>query len=114
MIPTVERPTKLGTVLVYGMAITSQSTARALLQRGARVLAVDDDPNDDRRRAASALGIDLVESPDDSEIRRLVRSVDLVAPAPGVPETHAVVTTALELGVPLEPPTQIIQTNSLE
>ena len=94
-------PTMPGSVLVYGMAITGVATARALVGRGVRVLVADDTATDERRQIASELGTELIEAPDSDAIRRLVRSVDAVAPAPGVPETHAVVTTALELDVPL-------------
>ena len=89
------------TALVHGLAIAGEATARALLARGYRVLAADDELTDARRAVADELGIDVVVRPDEAEIRRLVRSVDLVSPSPGVPETHTLVRPALELGVPL-------------
>lgn len=89
------------TALVHGLAIAGEATARALLARGYRVLAADDVLTDERRAVADELGLDVVVAPDEAEIRRLVASVDLVSPSPGVPETHALVRTALELGVPL-------------
>ena len=89
------------TALVYGAAIASAATARALRARGHRVVLVDDAPTDDRRALAHEVGTELVESPDARTVERLVRDADLVAPAPGVPETHPVVTTALSLGTPL-------------
>jgi UDP-N-acetylmuramoylalanine--D-glutamate ligase len=88
-------------MLVYGLAISGEATARAVVARGSNVLVADDAPTDDKRRIAAELGTELIESPDAEAIRRLVRSVSAVAPAPGVPETHAVVTAALELSVPL-------------
>lgn len=89
------------TALVHGLAIAGEATVRALLARGYRVIAADDVLTDARRALADELGIDVVEAPDGDAIRSLVRSVDLVSPSPGVPETHALVRTALELGVPL-------------
>jgi UDP-N-acetylmuramoylalanine--D-glutamate ligase len=65
------------------------------------VLIADDTATDERRQLAHELGTELVESPDAATIAALVGDVDLVAPAPGVPETHPVVTTALSLEVPL-------------
>jgi UDP-N-acetylmuramoylalanine--D-glutamate ligase len=47
------------------------------------------------------LGTDLVERPDADMIGRLLREVDFVAPAPGVPETHELVRAALAADVPL-------------
>jgi UDP-N-acetylmuramoylalanine--D-glutamate ligase len=93
--------TVAGPVLVYGMGIASEATARALVRRGYEVVVADDVPTDDRRRVVAELGAELVESPDDDAVRRLVRSSSAVAPAPGVPETHAVVAAALEFDIPL-------------
>jgi UDP-N-acetylmuramoylalanine--D-glutamate ligase len=89
------------TALVYGAAVASAATARALHARGYRVIVADDNPTDERRRLAQELGGELVVSPDADAIAALVASVDLVAPAPGVPETHPVVSAALSLATPL-------------
>lgn len=89
------------TALVYGLAVTGLATARAFVARGYAVVAVDDQPNDQRRAWAAELGTELIERPDDDRIAALVAAVDLVAPSPGVPETHAVVRAAIAAGVPL-------------
>jgi UDP-N-acetylmuramoylalanine--D-glutamate ligase len=89
------------TALVYGAAIASAATARALHARGYRVLIADDTATDARRQLAHELGTELVEAPGAATIATLVGDVDLVAPAPGVPETHPVVTIAHALEVPL-------------
>ncbi len=89
------------TVLVYGLAVSGEATARGLAARGVRVLVADDAPTDERRRISGELGTELIEAPDLTTIERLVRSVDAVAPAPGVPETHSLITVALANGVPL-------------
>lgn len=87
--------------LVYGLAVAGESTVRALIARGVEVVAADDDVTPARRETAARLGVDLLERPTDADLTRLVSTVDAVSPAPGVPETHAVVTTAQKLGVPL-------------
>lgn len=87
--------------LVYGLAVAGEATARALLARGHRVVVADDTPGERARAAADALGVELVERPDEATVERLVRSCDLVAPAPGVPETHAVIAAAHRHGRPL-------------
>ena len=89
------------TALVYGVAVAGEATARALVARGYRVLMADDAPTDERRAAAHRLGAELVESPDAAAIDRMLAEVDLVAPAPGVPETHPIVVGALAKGVAL-------------
>lgn len=87
--------------LVHGLGVAGLATARALRARGFDLVLADDAPNDERRAAAGALGVELVECPTDAVIDRIVRSVDLVAPAPGVPETHEVVRAAQRLDVAL-------------
>ncbi|MCB1000834.1 MAG: UDP-N-acetylmuramoyl-L-alanine--D-glutamate ligase [Acidimicrobiales bacterium] len=89
------------TALVYGVAVAGAAVARALAAHGHRVVVADDAPDDTKRALAHELGSELVECPDDDTIRRLVRDADLVAPAPGVPETHDVVRHALAADVPL-------------
>ena len=89
------------TALVYGFAVAGASTARALRARGVDVIAVDDDATDDRRQLAADLGVELLPTPSASELERLVGSCDLVCPAPGVPETHAVIEAAQRCGVEL-------------
>jgi UDP-N-acetylmuramoylalanine--D-glutamate ligase len=89
------------TALVYGVAVAGEATARGLVAHGYRVLLADDAPNDDRRAVAHRLGTELIESPDADTIDRLLGEVDLVSPAPGVPETHQLVRAALARDVPL-------------
>lgn len=85
--------------LVHGLAITGVATARALLARGYEVVATDDRIDDDKRGAVASLGIELTSLPDD--LHGFVRTFDLVSPAPGVPETHALVRAALAADVEL-------------
>ncbi|CAB4562319.1 MAG: UDP-N-acetylmuramoyl-L-alanine--D-glutamate ligase [Actinobacteria bacterium] len=93
--------TQTRTALVHGVAVAGAAVARALAARGYRVLVADDAPDDAKRELAGELGTELVERPDGDAIRRLLAQVDLVSPAPGVPETHELVRAALATGVPL-------------
>jgi len=88
-------------VLVYGLGIAGESTARALLHRGIEVIAADDEVTPSRRNIAEQMNIELVEMPAGDDLDLLVGSCDLVSPAPGVPENHPVVVRALEGGVEL-------------
>jgi UDP-N-acetylmuramoylalanine--D-glutamate ligase len=85
--------------LVYGLAVAGAATVRALRGRGAHVVAVDDTVTPGRAAQAEALGIELLEAPDDAELARLVRAQDVVVPAPGVPETHRLFPIAGAAGV---------------
>lgn len=88
-------------VLIHGMALTGVATARALLRRGIDVIAADDTVGPAgaaAARRAADVGVELVARPDPGQIATLVAGVDLVMPAPGVPETHAVITEARRQG----------------
>jgi UDP-N-acetylmuramoylalanine--D-glutamate ligase len=89
------------TALVYGLALAGDAVAAQLVERGWTVVVADDKPTDDKRRMASEFGATLVEAPDVAAIEQLVTACDIVCPAPGVPETHAVVEAAVRLGRPL-------------
>ncbi|MEO7370615.1 MAG: UDP-N-acetylmuramoyl-L-alanine--D-glutamate ligase, partial [Ilumatobacteraceae bacterium] len=89
------------TALVYGMAISGEAVARALHERGIRVLVADDAPNDSKAAAARAVGAELVARPDAALLDEMVAASDLICPAPGVPETHAVVVAADRHGKPI-------------
>lgn len=87
--------------LVYGLAIAGESTVRALLRRGVEVIVADDDVDARRRTLAAELGVELLDRPDNDVLASVISSCELVSPAPGVPETHAVIETARALGVEL-------------
>ena len=83
-------------VLVYGVGVAGMATLRALVKRGYDVVAADDRADEAKRSAVAGLGVELVVAPDESRIRSLVSSVDIVAPAPGIPESHPLIGRALE------------------
>ena len=85
--------------LVYGMAVAGQATAKALVQRGYRVIAADDRPTDEGRALASELGIDFHASPAPERVHRLVERVDMLVPSPGVPDRHQAIAAARRAGV---------------
>ena len=87
--------------LVYGLAVAGESTVRALLRRGVDVVVADDDVDDRRRTLAAELGVELLDRPDADALAAVIASCELVSPAPGVPETHAVVSAARDAGVEL-------------
>lgn len=87
--------------LVYGLAVAGESTVRALLRRGVEVVVADDDVDDRRRALAAELDVELLDRPDADTLAEVIASCDLVSPAPGVPETHTVVSAARDAGVEL-------------
>jgi UDP-N-acetylmuramoylalanine--D-glutamate ligase len=75
---------------VYGLGVSGLATAAQLLSEGAEVVAVDDDAGERTRRAATALGVDLVPAPDGPALAALARTVEEIVVSPGVPACHRV------------------------
>lgn len=89
------------TALVVGMGVSGEGVTRHLRDRGARVIAIDDRPTDEARRRAETAGVVLEQTPRPEALRRLVAEVDVVVPTPGLPESHPVITLALQAGTPV-------------
>ena len=87
--------------LVVGFGVTGAAVARALVQRGERVVAVDDRPGDAAVEAARELGLELVAGPDASRLGDLVRGASALLPAPGLPATHPAFELARDAGTPV-------------
>ena len=90
-----------GVVLLVGMGVTNRAVAGALIRRGHKVVALDDHPDDSLRNAAEALGIMLVETPDEAELARLLDRSDVLCPTPGLPEAHPAFHLADKARVPV-------------
>ncbi len=87
--------------LVYGVAVAGEAVIRALIRRGYEIVAADDHVTDYARAVAGQVGIELIDSPDPRRIDELVRWCDLVAPSPGIPETHPLIIAAVASDRPL-------------
>ena len=85
--------------LVHGLAVTGASVVRALRRHGYAVTVTDDRIDEGKRELAETLGVELHAAP--SDWTDLLAAVDLVSPAPGVPETHSLIGTAARLRVPV-------------
>lgn len=88
-------------VLVYGVAVAGEAVMRALVARHFDVIAADDDVTPHKQTVCDELGIALHVAPSAATIEHLVSSVDFVAPAPGVAESHTVVLAAMAAAKPL-------------
>jgi UDP-N-acetylmuramoylalanine--D-glutamate ligase len=87
--------------LVVGLGVTGMAVGRALVRRGATVLAVEDRPQDAHRRYAGDVGVALTEAPDEATLRSLLADVEVLLPSPGVPDRHPVFALAAAAGVPV-------------
>ena len=87
--------------LVYGTGVAGMATLRALLSRGYDAVVADDDASAERVQQVRELGCEMLERPTENLLNDVVGSCDFVAPSPGVPEDHRVVSTSRKMGVPL-------------
>ena len=78
-------------VLVYGIGVTGQAVADALVAHGHTTVLADDEPG----RA------DVQPRPRGADLDALLESVDALVPSPGVPEHHTAVAGALARGLPV-------------
>jgi UDP-N-acetylmuramoylalanine--D-glutamate ligase len=86
---------------VFGFGITGQAVARALVEHGVAVRAMDDRSSPALRATAAEQGIELIGSPDHATLRALLEETDAVFPSPGVPERHPVFSMADAAGLPV-------------
>ncbi len=91
----------MSSTLVYGLAVAGEAVARALVDRGERVVLADDFINAKHQDLAAELGALLIDGADVAEIDRQLRNIDRVVPAPGVPERHRIISESRALEVPL-------------
>ena len=82
---------------MFGLGIAGNAVARALVARGIEPVLVDDKPNPAHDALAVELGASLNISPDLGTLSGLVKNVDFVMPAPGVPESHPLFAVANDL-----------------
>ncbi len=92
--------------VVLGSARTGASVVRHVASIGGEVVVVEDHPtaiSDWPGRAAAlvAAGASVVSAPDAATLRATVARADQVVPSPGVPERHAAIAVAMELGIPV-------------
>ena len=87
--------------LVYGVGIAGVALARELHTRGWAVSVVDDRDTEVARSLAAEIGADLEVAPSAQRLAQMLADADMLCPAPGVPETHPAIVTAIAVGVPI-------------
>jgi UDP-N-acetylmuramoylalanine--D-glutamate ligase len=90
-----------GTVLLAGLGVTNTAAARALSRRGHEVVLVDDGPPAAGEALAAELGCEFLHAPDREGLGAAMRRADVILPAPGLPESHAVFALAAAAGAPV-------------
>ena len=88
-------------LLLVGFAVTNRAVCAQLVERGHPVLAVDDAPDEQARRFAAELGVDLLEQPDPGDWPTLAADARAMVPTPGLPESHPSFGAAGAAGTPV-------------
>ncbi|MFA5775442.1 MAG: UDP-N-acetylmuramoyl-L-alanine--D-glutamate ligase, partial [Ilumatobacteraceae bacterium] len=91
----------MSSTMVYGLAVAGEAVARALVDRGERVVLVDDVLTAKHHALSKELEASLFDGSDIEEVDRQLRSVDRVVPAPGIPERHRIISESRMLEIPL-------------
>ena len=87
---------------VFGLAVAGRAVATSLRARGIDVVVGDDKLSDEHRSFAKYIGARVVDTTSEGELQRVMSSVDVLSPAPGVPENHGVIRSARENGVSIQ------------
>lgn len=81
-------------VAVFGLGIAGQATARAIAGRSIGVRLADDHITDQIATFADDIDAPLYDTTEQGNIVKLLRDVDTLVPAPGVPPHHPVIVAA--------------------
>ena len=81
-------------VAVFGLGIAGQATARAIAGRSIGVRLADDHITDQIATFADDIDAPLYDATEQGNIVKLLRDVDTLVPAPGVPPHHPVILAA--------------------
>ena len=87
---------------VFGLAVAGRAVATSLRERGIEVVVGDDKLTQEHQTFAQSIGAHVVDIARDGELQRVMKSVDVLSPAPGVPENHDVIRCAHENGVSIQ------------
>ena len=87
---------------VFGLAVAGRAAATSLRERGIEVVVGDDKLTREHRSFAQSIGAQVVDISRDGELQRVMSSVSVLSPAPGVPENHGVIQSARENGVSIQ------------
>ena len=87
------------TTLVFGLGVAGMAVASALLKRGETVILADDNATDIHSDFASALNCEFVDMRDEKTAISVLQRINRLAPAPGISESHHVVSAAKQMGL---------------
>ena len=87
------------TTLVFGLGVAGMAVASALHKRGENVILADDNATDSHNDFARALNCEIVATANEKTVVSILQRIDRLAPAPGISESHHVVSAARQMGL---------------
>ena len=84
---------------MFGLGVAGMAVASALRKRGETVILADDNATDSHSDFASALNCEFVEMTDEKTAISVLQRINRLAPAPGISESHHVVSAARQMGL---------------
>ena len=89
------------TTLVFGLGVAGMAVANALHQRGESVILGDDQATKQHNEFALSLNCEFVDTTNETAVLDVMKRIGRLAPAPGIPENHPVVSAARQMGLPI-------------
>ena len=89
------------TTLVFGLGVAGMAVANALHQRGESVILGDDQATKQHNEFALSLNCEFVDTTNETAVLDVMKRIGRLAPAPGIPESHPVVSAARQMGLPI-------------
>ena len=89
------------TTLVFGLGVAGMAVANALHQRGENVILGDDQATKQHNEFALSLNCEFVDTTNETAVLDVMKRIGRLAPAPGISESHPVVSAARQMGLPI-------------
>ena len=87
------------TTLVFGLGVAGMAVASALHKRGETVILADDEVTKEHGDFARTLNCEFVDMTDEKTAVKILQRINRLAPAPGISESHHVITAARQMGL---------------
>ena len=84
---------------MFGLGVAGMAVASALHKRGENVILADDNATDSHNDFARALNCEIVDTTNEKTVVSILQRIDRLAPAPGISESHHVVSAARQMGL---------------
>ncbi len=84
---------------MFGLGVAGLAVANALHERGETVILADDEATKQHEDFARALNCELIDATDETAVVSTLKRITRLAPAPGISESHHVVSTARQMGL---------------